>query len=324
MTYHHLIYEQRCQIYALKKRGFSSRAIACDIGVHHSTVCRELTRNTGCRGYRYKQAHRLSKQRLTAHNIKMDAELVLMIEEKLFLQWSPGQISGWLKRHNHARISYETIYQHVWRDKKNGGHLYKHLRRRGKKYNKRSGINAGRGCIPGRIDIDQRPAIVEKKHRIGDWELDTIIGAHHKGAIVSMVDRASKLTKLVKVAGKTADRVNKALLYALGPVKQWVLTLTSDNGKEFSGHKDVSEKLQAGFYFAKPYRSWERGLNEHTNGLVRQYFPKCTNLLEISETALRKVENLLNNRPRAVLNFQTPNEVFMAKTKEPPTVALQT
>ena len=324
MTYHHLIYDQRCQIYALKKRGYSSRSIACDIGVHHSTICRELRRNTGRQGYRYKQAQRFCADRRVAHNCKMDADLISLVEEKLSLQWSPSQISGWFKRHDHARISHETIYQHVWRDKKKGGHLYRHLRRRGKKYNKRSAVNAGRGCIPGRIDIDQRPDIVEKKQRIGDWELDTIIGAHHKGAIVSMVDRASKLTKLVKVAGKTADRVNGALLGVLGPIKQWVFTLTSDNGKEFCGHKHVSKKLQAGFYFAKPYRSWERGLNEHTNGLVRQYFPKSTNLLNISETALKKVENLLNNRPRKVLNFQTPNEVFIAKTKEPPTVALQT
>lgn len=228
MIYHHLIYDQRCQIYALKKRGFSSRSIACDIGVHHSTVCRELARNTGQNGYRHKQAQRFYTERRLPRNLKMDADLILLIEEKLSLQWSPSQISGWLKRHDHAHISHESIYQHVWRDKKKGGHLYTHLRRRGKKYNKRSSINAGRGCIPGRIDIDQRPDIVEKKQRIGDWELDTIIGAKHQGAIVSMVDRASKLTKLVKVAGKTAQKVNGALLGALGPIKQWVFTLTSD------------------------------------------------------------------------------------------------
>lgn len=160
------------------------------------------------------------------------------------------------------------------------------------------------------MDIDERPAIVEEKTRLGDWELDTIIGTGQSGAIVSMVDRASKLTMLVKTLGKTAQEVTDALLYRLTPIKEFVHTLTADNGKEFSKHRNVSEALDTGFYFAKPYHSWERGLNEHTNGLVRQYFPKSKRFDEVSANELMEVEILLNNRPRKVLNFSTPIEVF--------------
>ena len=220
-------------------------------------------------------------------------------------------------------VCHETIYQYVWADKYKGGVLYKQLRHSGKKYNKRSKGTAGRGCIPNRVDIDERPTIVEEKIRLGDWELDTIIGTGQSGAIVSMVDRASKLTMLVKTSGKTAQEVTTALLERLNPVKEFVHTLTADNGKEFANHQQVSKALDAGFYFAKPYHSWERGLNEHTNGLVRQYFPKSKRFDEISEAELLEVEILLNNRPRKVLEFFTPIEVFNRLSAEPKFVALE-
>lgn len=164
---------------------------------------------------------------------------------------------------------------------------------------------------------------MEKKARLGDWELDTIIGAKHVGAIVSMVERRSKLTKLVKISHKTADNVEKALLERLSSIKEFVYTLTADNGKEFANHQNVSSKLEAGFYFAKPYHSWERGLNEHTNGLVRQYFPKSMSFDDVSVEDLEKVEILLNNRPRKVLEFETPQEVYDRLTTEPLVVALR-
>jgi len=322
--YHHLTYAQRCQIYALKERNFSLREIASDIGVHFSTISRELHRNRGKRGYRYKQAETLAKQRKSSNNpCKMQGSTLEIILEKLALQWSPQQISGWLKRHSIANISHEVIYQYIWHDKHLKGNLYLHLRHAGKKYNKRSAKSAGRGCIPGRIDIDQRPDIVEEKSRVGDWELDTIVGANHKGSIVSMVDRTSKFAMFVLREGRTADEVGAALVNRLKPIRKSVLTLTADNGKEFAGHAKVASILQADFYFAKPYCSWQRGLNEHTNGLVRQYFPKKTDFQKISIKDLQKVEDLINNRPRKILDFRTPTEVFIAETKEPPAVALQ-
>jgi IS30 family transposase len=323
--YHQLTYEQRCQIYTLKERGDNHSEIAKALGVHRSSISRELKRNTGQRGYRYKQAHEMALKRKleVAHaNKTMTPKLISIIKEKLGLQWSPVQISGWLKKQGRL-ISHETIYKYIWEDKKQGGRLYKELRHRGKKYNKRSKGTSGRGCIPNRIDIDSRPSIVEEKTRLGDWELDTIIGAGQSGAIVSMVERTSKLTKLAKVPNKTAVEVEQALLSKLMPVKEFVFTMTSDNGKEFANHQVVGIQLEAGFYFAKPYHSWERGLNEHTNGLVRQYLPKAKRFDEVSSEDLEKIEVLLNNRPRKVLYFETPHEVFCRLTTGSSLVALR-
>jgi IS30 family transposase len=308
--YHQLTYEQRCQIVALKKRGDNASKIAKVLGVNRSSISRELRRNSGQRGYRYEQAHSKAVERKFSNPSKMTPQMTILIEEKLRLQWSPVQISGWLKKQHLDSVSHETIYKHVWRDKKEGGSLYKELRHHGKKYNKRGKGTSGRGCIPNRVDIDKRPPIVEEKIRLGDLELDTIIGADHSGAIVSIVDRASKLINLVKVERKTAEEVGKALIGKLKPIEQFVLTMTADNGKEFSYHEMVAVQLGAEFYFAKPYHSWERGLNEHTNGLVRQYFPKNFSFADITIEGLEKVENLLNNRPRKVLDFETPLERF--------------
>jgi len=318
-SYRHLAYEQRCQIYILKERGDSLAMIARSLCVHRSTITRELKRNRDPLGYQYELAHQKAQdRRKKSHCRKMTPEMILIVEEKLKMDLSPVQISGRLKREGKCSIGYETIYKYIWADKKKGGSLYKHLRRSGKKYNRRSKGTAGRGCIPGRIDIKERPVIVEKKTRAGDWELDTIVSAGQQSAIVSMVDRATKLTKLKKVPRKTAEEVNKALIQKLGPIQEFVLTLTSDNGKEFAYHQSVSKVLQADFYFATPYHSWERGLNEHTNGLVRQYFPKSMNFDDISEEDVERVERLLNNRPRKSLEFETPLEAFSRMSRRCP------
>lgn len=314
--YHHLTHIERCQICTLKARGDSYRSIAIHLKVHPSTIGREIKRNRGLKGYRHTGAHRKAQLRKNkTPNNKMSPQIIAALREKLREGWSPVQISGHLKRHGNQSVSYETIYKYIWKDKQCGGNLFRFLRRKGKKYNKRAKKNAGRGMIPNRVDISLRPDIVKDKTRLGDWELDTIIGAKHKGAIVSMVERSSKLTKLVRVPRKTADLVARALCKRLKPIKAFVHTLTADNGKEFAFHEAVSKELGAGFYFATPYHSWERGLNEHTNGLVREYFPKSTNFLEVTEKEVLEVEILLNNRPRKILNFETPLERFARVSK---------
>lgn len=314
--YSHLTYKERCQIYALKTSGMSSLGIAHQLGRSKSTINNEIKRNSGKRGYRCDQAQRLSeerRQRASNTSSKMTSDCIAVVEDKLINeQWSPEQILGWMKRHLGYSVSHERIYQHIWRDKKQGGNLYKHLRHGGKRYHRRSSKNAGRGLIPCRVDIDERPKIVDNKERIGDWELDTIIGKNHNGAIVSMVDRASKFTKLMLVPNKTSSAVTAAIKAALDPVNSLVLTMTADNGKEFAEHQELTRTLDAQVYFAKPYHSWERGLNEHTNGLVRQYFPKGTAFASLSQNDVQQVESLLNSRPRKALDFQTPMEVFQA------------
>lgn len=312
--YHQLSYEDRCQLEILKKNGLNQREIADLLSVDRSTISRELRRNRGKRGYRHKQAHSFTvKRRADASRVsrKMTLKVTKFIEKKLREeQWSPEQIAGWMKRNMKISVTHETIYKHVWAEKKNGGDLYKNLRHSGKKYNKRSGKNAGRGLIPNRVDIEERPKIVEKKIRIGDWEVDTVIGKNHKGAIVSVVERVTKFTKMALVESKKAHMVTKTLINTLDSLSDAVLTLTADNGKEFSMHELVTQALDAAVYFAKPYRSWERPLNEHTNGLIRQYFPKKTRFDILDPEDVQRVEDLLNSRPRKILDFRTPLEAF--------------
>jgi len=252
----------------------------------------------------------------------MTPKLIEFIKSKLKEGWSPEQISGLLKENN-IYISHETIYRYIWNDKKCGGKLYMYLRRRGKKYTSRGQKNAGRGCIPNRVDISERPTIVDKKSRIGDWEGDTIIGANQQGVILSLVDRKSKITLLEPMNGKHADQVPILIKSALGRLPKNIKghTITFDNGKEFSQHEQITKETGLSCFFARPYHSWERGLNEHTNGLVRQYFPKGSNLTKITRAQIHDVENHLNNRPRKVLGFLTPREAYLG-IKQPQKVTL--
>lgn len=325
--YHHLTRDQRCQLYTLNGSKNSTSDTAATLGVHRSTVYRELSRNKGQKGYRYQQAHEKALERKKAvatNRLTMTPELIAVIEAKLRMQWSPEQISGWLRRHHgNEVVSHESIYRHVWKNKRQSGDLYKELRHHGKKYNKRGSGKSGRGCIPRRVDISERPIIVEEKSRLGDWEIDTIIGKEQKGAVVSMVERHSKLTLLAQVSRKTAQEVEEALTSKLGKVADCVLTITADNGKEFANHEAVTAKLGAIVYFARPYHSWERGLNEHTNGLVRQYLPKHQRLNDVTHDVVKEIENRLNNRPRKVLQFRTPIEVFNEHRLESAFVALR-
>lgn len=325
----HLTYEDRCHIQAYLKSGKSNREIAKLIGCSHTTINKEIKRNQGKRSYRQKQAHEFSlRRRLKASSqpkkmVGSNIDLIrAMLSEN---QWSPVQISGRLAKVHGIKISHETIYKFVWNNKKNGGELYKNLRHRAKKYNKRSGKLAGRGLIHHRRDISERPPEVEQKKRFGDFELDTIVGAGHKGAIVSIVDRASKYVFLRLVQHPTADNVARSISQSLLLLskKSLVQTMTSDNGKEFSAHEKMAHELGASFYFAKPYHSWERGLNEHTNGLVRQHFPKGTYFTTLTEERVAEIEHKLNHRPRKILDFETPYEALVRLTQIPITGIFQ-
>lgn len=311
--YQQLTYEQRCQIYTLKKTGFSQRQIASEIGVSQSTVSRELSRNSGDRGYRYKQAHRKAAERRDSacKATKMTVFVIGLIESKLQLDWSPEQISGWLKKARSISISHEAIYLHIWDNKQSGGILYRHLRRQGKKYDKRRNGKSTRGHIKNRVGIEERPDIVEERSRLGDWEIDTVIGKGHQGALVTIVERATQKILCAQVANKTEAEVTKATITLLAPYKEHVHTITADNGKEFSGHEKIAKALDADVYFAHPYSSWQRALNENLNGLLRQYFPKGTNLKLVSQAAVRKAVRRLNTRPRKTLGFKTPNQQWL-------------
>ncbi len=312
-AYTQLTRGQRYQIYAFLKVGFSQSLIAKEIGVHKSTVSRELRRNQGKRGYRPKQAQRFATSRkvLAQKAIKLTPRLIGLVENLLKKDFSPEQVSGFLSRTSELSISHETIYQHILKDKASGGKLYQHLRHANKKRKKRYGTYDRRGQIVGRISIENRPAVVEAKNRIGDWEIDTIIGKNHKGALVTIVERRSKFTLIKKVHKKKADMVANATIDLLKPFKPRVLTITADNGKEFAQHIFIAKELKSKFFFAHPYHSWERGLNENTNGLIRQYFPKSSSFKTVTDKQIQSVMDRLNNRPRKTLGFKTPNEVFL-------------
>jgi IS30 family transposase len=319
--YKQLTEEDRIEIYAMKQAGKQQNKIAAELGVHPSTVSRELARNTGLRGYRPKQAQQKTlHRRFTARKaVKMTPETVSYIESKLAKEHSPEQISermkldpGW----NGPTVSHERIYQHIWRDKAVGGVLYKTLRIGGtKQRRKRRNSRDMRGTIKNRVGIQERPDIVEKKIRIGDWEGDTVVGKNHQGALVTLVDRKSKLTMIGKVERYTAQAVEKAIISLMELLPRRNYTLTVDNGKEFASHESVSQTLRIRVYFADPYSAWQRGLNENTNGLIRQYVPKGSDIRTLTDDQIKHIMDRLNNRPRKSLGFLTPNEVFYERKK---------
>ena len=307
-TYKQLTQGQRYQIKALLSIGTKKPTIARELGVSNSTIYREIKRNIGQRGYRPKQAHEKALMRRKAKSqSRISVQIWKLVDEKLCEKWSPEQISGRLKK-NEINISHERIYQYVYADKRAGGTLWKQLRCQ-KKRRKRIGGRDRRGKIPNRRSIEERPAIVEERTRLGDWEGDLILGEKHQGVVLTLTERKSRFTLLRSLASKHAGPVTQAIIDLL----QWTAhlkSITFDNGKEFAGHQKVSLSLNTDCYFAHPYASWERGTNENTNGLIRQYLPKSRSLKEVSLEEEIMIMDQLNLRPRKCLDFMTPFEVF--------------
>ena len=223
---------------------------------------------------------------------------------------APPWVSGWLLETHELDLSHERIYQHIWDDKRAGGDLYTHLRRHGRKYQKRSNGKTSRGQIKNRISIDDRPAEVDEKSRIGDWEIDTVIGKGLSYALMTIVERATQFTLSAQLQGKSAEEVTAATIALLTPYRAALHTITADNGKEFAYHEQITAALGTIVYFAHPYHSWERGLNESTNGLLRQYWPKCTDFRQVNQEEVSTVITKLNNRPRKTLGYKTPAQLM--------------
>ena len=315
MSYNQLTEHERYQIYALKKAKHTQAEIAALLDRHPATICREIRRNTGLRGYRPKQAQMLSDtRRCQAYKArKISDEAYGQIETLLRQELSPQQVASYLKRHKGISLHHETIYQLIYADKANGGDLYTHLRIVSKPYRKRYGSYDRRGKIKNRVSIDKRPAAVDKLSRVGDWEGDTVIGKGHSGALLTMVERKTLYTIIVRLTGKRADLLAEAAIANMKPLKYKVKTITLDNGFEFAKHESIAKALEASIYFAHPYASWERGINENTNGLIRQYFPKSTDFSKVTDQQVRWVMNRLNSRPRLSRGGRSPNELFMGQ-----------
>jgi IS30 family transposase len=291
------------------KIGQNQTEIAETIGKHKSTISREVRRNRGQRGYRPKQAQQMSLDRRKKAKPRIQESTWALIESKLQEDWSPEQIADWLKRNTDIQVSHERIYQYILADKRTGGRLYKHLRCQ-KKRRKRYGGYDRRGKLPNRRSIEERPEIVDQRQRIGDWEVDTMIGKGHRQAIVTLTERKSRFSLLRKVKRRKAKLVSAAVIDLLQPVADRSHTITADNGKEFADHERIAHELEISFFFAHPYAAWERGANENMNGLVRQYIPKNRDLSSVTDEELLQIMNKLNHRPRKCLDFKTPFQVF--------------
>lgn len=311
-SYTQITCEERYQIYTLLKIGKNQSEIAELLERDKSSISREIRRNTGKRGYRPKQAHQLAEGRRKAvpKYKAMTDEMIESIESEIRHEWSPEQVSGRAKLDGRPTVSHETIYQHIWKDKQQGGDLYKSLRCQGKKYQKRRNGKSTRGAIKNAVSIDKRPKAVDEMKRVGDWEIDTVIGKNHKGAIVTIVEKKTRFLTAALVSSKHAEPVTSATLTLLASFKGRLHTITADNGKEFAYHEEITEKLGAKVYFAHPYSSWERGVNENTNGLLRQYFPKGTDFRTLTQAEIDFAVARINNRPRKVLGFKTATEMM--------------
>ena len=288
------------------------------IGVHPSTVGREIRRNGSIRGiYRHEQAQKQANKKCrTSHvHFSITPEQWSAIDDCIIAKHSPEQISGRIKREMGFSVSHESIYLHISKDAKAGGWLYRSLRQcRKKRRLRRPKKEERRGCIKNRVGIELRPDIVDDRNRIGDWEIDTIVSRKSKPVLITAVERCSLATKIIRVDCKEAPVVSKALVNELSYVKDYVKTITGDNGKEFAGHELISKGLDADFYFARPYHSWERGTNENTNGLIRQYFPKKTDFSKVTNKDVMIAEWEINNRPRKSLGYRTAAEIFEEQT----------
>lgn len=323
MKYTHLTQDERYQIAILAKAGHDRSDIARVMERHKSTIGREMKRNRGERGYRPKQAHGFSRARMRARP-RVAAETWAVVDIKLAETWSPEQISGHLKANGQPTVSHESIYQRIYADKRAGGVLHRTLRCQ-KARRKRYGGRERRGTIPNQVSIDLRPAIVAERARFGDWEADLVIGAGQKQALVTINERTSRYALIAHVPFKTAQAVSDAMISLLTPYAACVHTLTTDNGKEFAQHERIAGKLDADFFFAHPYASWERGANENMNGLIRQFFPKKMCFKSIAPKDIEFAMHRLNHRPRKCLGFKTPHEVFMKQLhSRHNAVALQT
>jgi len=310
-NYTQLTEEQRYQIYEGITLGLTQTKIADDLEVDRSTISRELKRNSGLRGYRPRQAQVLSDSRKINHssqrisNQQWDRVEVLIRED-----WSPEQCSSWLALNENIHISHEWIYLYIYQDQKSGGDLHKHLRCQ-KKRRKRYGSKDRRGQLKNRVSIDDRPRVVDLKTRVGDWEADTVAGKQTGPRLVTLVERKKRFTLIGLAKNKSSEAVTDTILDMLSGYHDQVKTITYDNGKEFAGHLDVAKASHSKAYFAHPYSSWERGLNENTNGLIRQYFPKGSDFSLITKKDVKAVMNRINNRPKKCLGFKTPNQVFL-------------
>lgn len=314
MQYRQITSGERYAIAALRRQGLPVRAIARDLGRAPSTISREVARNRRADGgYRAftacERTH--ARRRRSRRNSHFGEQEWSLVEELIALDWSPEQVAGWLRLHELLAISYETIYVHVWRNKGAGGELWRHMRQAGKRRRKRYGAYDSRGRLAGKRHISERPAEAETRAKLGHWEIDTVMGTEHgRNSVMTMVERATGYTLMGKLARHCAADATARCVELIARHPGRVLTVTADNGTEFHSYALVEAATGVLFYFATPHHSWERGTNENTNGLIRQYLPKRTSLAGVTQADCDAIARKLNARPRKRLGYRTPEECY--------------
>jgi IS30 family transposase len=325
MTYRQLTSEERYMLAALRRQGSNNSQIARALGRHRCTIGRELGRNSTRSDGRYRattaQERAQGRRSRSRRNRRLTAADFAVVEELLCRQWSPEQVAGHLRRTGQLSISHETIYRHVWRDKKEGGTLYTHLRGARKRRRKRYGAYDRRGKLAGKRMIAERPPEVETRRRVGHWEADTVLGSGTKDCVVTLVERKTGLLLVGKLPDRTKESFNRRVIRLIRRHAAAFVTITSDNGTEMHGYERIERGTGVVFYFAKPYHSWERGSNENANGLLRQYLPKGASMAGLTQHHCNAIAHKLNTRPRKRLGFRTPLECFNESSVS---VALQT
>ena len=320
MNYEQLNAEERSALAALRRLGLSQAEIGRQLGRHRSTVGRELKRNAAPYDGWYRAARAeeraVARRKRSRRNSQFGRDQWERVEELLRKEWSPEQVSGHLARTRELAISHETIYRHVWRDLKKGGTLHLHLRCARKQCRKRYGCRDSRGRLAGKRMIGERPASVEKRLRMGHWEIDTVMGqslGESSDCILTLVERKSGYVLIGKLAARTSAEASRATIKLLQRHPGRCQTITSDNGTEFHGYRDMEAACGLKFYFATPHHSWERGTNENTNGLIRQYLPKGQSMTGLTQKECDAIAKKLNNRPRKRHEYKTPNECFLRR-----------
>jgi transposase, IS30 family len=311
--YSQLTQEERYAIAEMRRQHFSIRRIARELGRSPSTICRELHRNRRADGwYRAHTAgeHTRGRRSRSRRNARFSTDDWAIVEHLIALDWSPEQVSGWLKRHGLLSISHETIYVRIFADKRAGGELWRHLRQAMKKRRKRYRSHDSRGRLPGKRHISERPPEVEGRGELGHWEIDTVKGdSQAMHTVVTMVERASGYTMMGKLARHTAADCTERCIDLIRRAGR-VATITADNGSEFHGYARTEAATGVPWYFATPHHSWERGTNENTNGLIRQYLPKRTSMAHVTQLDCDAIAQRLNSRPRKRLGYRTPEECY--------------
>jgi IS30 family transposase len=314
MTYRQITSAERYIISDLRMKGMNKSQIATALGRHRSTIGRELKRNSAPYDGRYRPSvaiqHASGRRSRSRRNLRFTAGECRLVETLLREKWSPEQISGRARLLGLLSICHQTIYRHVGLDKRRGGNLYLHLRHAGKKRRKSYGGYDYRGRLAGKRHISERPNRAGARARIGDWEIDTVVGAGDKHCIVTLVERKSKVTLIGKLKARTTVQANARIKKLFKRHPGAFTSFTADNGTEFHDYKTIERKTGIAFYFATPYHSWERGLNENTNGLIRQYLPKRASMAALTQRDCNAIANQLNDRPRKRLGYRTPREVF--------------